>query len=258
MDSFKVRRHKSAFCSVQLSVPDLLKDRIDNCPPYFQDKPLKWAAAKKQNTPHSIFVVLRIVRTSQVSIFPTVSQTHLINATSVTLGISVGAPVSNFNKFTAIENDAPGFLCNFFSFVNRDELLFLWRKRVVLYVWCSAYYQMLHNSRLQLPQRRKPFIGFTFNASLHMRSFFRWKIVLVFFCHQQVDSLESTSHRQSSLPVIRIIDHLHTNGPKQTNKKVVLHYQPVSPMIYQTLILLEHSFIWTTSIFWDRGRISFK
>ena len=40
-ESFKVRRHKSAFWSVHLSIPDSLRDWINNCPPEFQDKPLK-------------------------------------------------------------------------------------------------------------------------------------------------------------------------------------------------------------------------
>lgn len=167
LDSFKVRRHKSAFCSVQLSVPDLLKDWINNCPPHFQDKPLKWAAVQKQNTPYSIFVVLRIVQTSQVFIFPTVSQTHLINATSVTLGVSVSAPVSDFNKFTAIENDAPGF----------QLFPLLWEETSCCFfggngLFCTfvQLYQMLDHSGLQLPQRSGRFSGFTFNFSLHMRS----------------------------------------------------------------------------------------
>lgn len=152
----------------------LLKDQIDNCPP-FQGDSLKWAAAQKQSTPYSIFVVLCIVPTSQVH--TTVSQTHLIIVTSVTLRLVLS---SSF-KFTEIENGAPGFVCNFFSFgiETRDKLLFLWRKRVVWYVWCSSYYQMLHNSGLQLPQRSRAFVAVTFNVSLQMQCFFKWKIV---FC----------------------------------------------------------------------------
>lgn len=143
-----MRRHKSAFCSVQLSVPDLLKDWINNCPPHFQDKPLKWAAVQKQNTPYSIFVVLRIVQTSQVFIFPTVSQTHLINAASVTLGVSVWAPVSNFNKFTAIENDAPGF--QLFPLLWEETSCYFFGGNGLFCTFVQLY-QMLHNSGLQLP-----------------------------------------------------------------------------------------------------------
>lgn len=173
MDSFKVRKHKSAFCRVQLSIPDVLKDQIDNYPPHFQDESLKWAAAQKESTLYSIFVALCIVPTSQFFISPTVNQTHLINATSVTLHLVL----SYSFKFTVIEKDALGFVCNFFSF--GIESLFLWRKRVVLYVWCSRYYQMLHNSGLQLPQRSRAFVAVTFNVSLQMQCFFKWKIV---FC----------------------------------------------------------------------------
>lgn len=218
-----MRRHKSAFCSVQLSVPDLLKDWINNCPLHFQDKPLKWAAVQKQNTPYSIFVVLRTVQTSQVFIFPTVSQTHLINAASVTLGVSVWAPVSNFNKFTAIENDAPGF----------QLFPLLWEETSCCFfggneLFCTfaQLYQMLHNSGLQLPQRSGPLSGSMFNVSLHMRSsgkLFSW------WC-QQVGSLESTLPRQYSPSAVRIIDHLPVNGPglfhpsgKATQRKASLH-----------------------------------
>lgn len=206
MDSFKVKKHKSAFCRVQLSVPDLLKDQIDNCPPHFQDESLKWAAAQKQNTPYSIFVVLCIVPTSQVFISPTVSQTHLINATSVTLLLVLS---SSF-KFTAIENDAPGFVCNFFSFgietscffFGGKELFFMFGVQVItrccIILGCSCH------STAELSLLLHLMWVYICNVSSSGKLFSAWR--------QQVESSKSTSRWQSS--AIRIIDHLHMNGSR--------------------------------------------
>lgn len=114
------------------------------------------------------------------------SQTHLINATSVTLGVSVWAPVSHFNKFTAIENDALGF--QLFSLLWIETIYFFLGGNG-LFCTLVQLYQMLHNSGLQLPQCSRRFIGFTCNVSLHMRSSGK---LFSLWC-QQVESLESTS-----------------------------------------------------------------
>lgn len=97
----------------------------------------------------------------------------------------------------------------YFSFREwKKNILFLWGKGAVLSDWYSSYHWMQHNCRLQLPERDRPSVGFTFHGSLHTLCFFKWKIV---FCMMPTGGLirESTQSWQSFLSAIRSIDHLH-------------------------------------------------
>lgn len=83
----------------------------------------------------------------------------------------VWAPVSNFNKFTAIENDAPGF--QLFPLLWEETSCYFFGGNRLFCTFVQLY-QMLHNSGLQLPQCSGCFSGFMFNVSLHA---IKWKIV---------------------------------------------------------------------------------
>lgn len=108
-ESFKVRRHKSAFWRVQLSIPDSLRDWINSCPLEFQDKSLKWAVGLQlaNVTVYLDFLKLLLHRlhkktyeTPQTFIFSTALRTYLAYASSGNFSsdVSLWAWVSNFWK----------------------------------------------------------------------------------------------------------------------------------------------------------------
>lgn len=117
VENFKVRRHKSAFWSVQLSIPDSLRDWINNCPAEFQDKPLKWAVGLQlvHTTVYFVFLKLMLHRLYKPSIklhrflYSQQCPKHIMNAIYFSLDVSVWAWVSNFNIFIVIEMDVLGF-----------------------------------------------------------------------------------------------------------------------------------------------------